>query len=91
MKLQEVTYQSDYTIQVKFTDGVVGSVDLTDLVEKGIFQVLKDKDKFSKPYSTGFSIAWSEELEIDAATVYAEITGKHIEEVINPNISYASN
>lgn len=91
MKLQEVTYQSDYTIQVKFTDGVIGSVDLTDLVEKGIFQVLKDKEKFSKPYSTGYSIAWSEELEIDAATVYAEITGKHIEEVINPNISYASN
>jgi Protein of unknown function (DUF2442) len=76
MKLQEVTYQSDYTIQVKFTDGVVGSVDLTDLVEKGIFQVLKDKEKFSKPYSTGYAIAWSEELEIDAATVYAEIDGK---------------
>jgi hypothetical protein len=73
MKPQEVTYQSDYTIQVKFTDGVVGSVDLTDLVEKGIFQVLKDKEKFSKPYSTGYAIAWSEELEIDAARVYAEL------------------
>ncbi len=91
MKLEEVTYLSDYTIQVKFTDGVVGSVDLSDLVEKGIFQVLKDKDKFSKPFSTGYAIAWSEELEIDAATVYAEITGKQIEEVINSNISYASN
>ena len=86
MKLEEVTYQSDYTIQVKFTDGVVGSEDLTDLVKKGIFQVLKDKEKFSKPFSTGYSIAWSEELEIDAATVYAEITGKQIEAEINPQL-----
>ncbi len=83
MKLQEVTYQSDYTIQVKFTDGVVGSVDLTDLVEKGIFQVLKDKDKFSKPYFTGYSIAWSEELEIDAATVYEDIN-----RLVNINYSH---
>jgi hypothetical protein len=91
MKIEEVLYKSDYTIQVKFNDGVVGNIQLNELVEKGIFQELKDYNKFSKVYSTGFSIAWSDELEIDAATIYAEITGKSIGEVINPKLIYASN
>lgn len=41
MKVQEVTYLSDYIISVKFEDGVSGTVQLNDLVEKGIFKVLQ--------------------------------------------------
>ncbi len=91
MKVEEVIYKSDFTIQVKFNDGVVGYFQLNELVEKGIFQELKDLNKFSKVYSTGYSIEWSDELEIDAATIYAEITGKSIGEVIKPKLIYASN
>ncbi len=91
MKVEEVIYKSDFTIQVKFNDGVVGYIQLNELVEKGIFQELKDLNKFSKVYSTGYSIAWSDELEIDAATIYAEITEKSIGEVIKPKLIYASN
>lgn len=91
MKIQEVTYLSDYTICVKFKDGVTGTVQLNDLVEKGIFKVLQDKTQFAKVYTTGYSVAWSNELEIDANTIYSEITGKHFGDIISPKFSYATN
>jgi hypothetical protein len=37
--------------------------------------VLKDKKQFAKVYTNGYSVAWSNELEIDATTIYLEITG----------------
>ncbi len=91
MKVQEVKYLSDYTITVKFDDGISGTVNLSDLVEKGIFRVLQDKKQFAMVYSTGYSIAWSEELEIDATAIYAEISGKDFGEIIHPTFSYATN
>ncbi len=91
MKVLEVKHLVDYTISVKFDDGVSGTIRLNDLVTKGIFQPLKDKVTFAKVYTTGYSIAWSNELEIDAANIYAEITGKDFGEIMNPKLSYASN
>lgn len=90
MKVKEVQYISDYTISVKFEDGVSGIVKLDDLIEKGIFKVLQDKDQFAKVYTTGYSIAWSDQLEIDANKIYLDITGKHFGEAMNPKFSYAA-
>jgi len=58
MKVQEVKYLFDYTISIKFEDGVSGTIKLNDLVEKGIFKVLQDKSEFAKVYTNGYSIAW---------------------------------
>lgn len=76
MRVQKVTYKEHYTIQVSFVDGTKGIVDLSDLVQKGIFEELKDEALFAKVFTTGYSIAWSEELEIDAVVIYAELSGK---------------
>ncbi len=76
MKLKEVKYVSDYSIEVVFEDGVKGIVHLNDLVEKGIFKVLQDKERFAQVYATGNAIAWSDQLEIDAIKIYLDITGK---------------
>jgi len=91
MKIQKVNYISDYTIAIKFDDGVNGTVQLNDLVKKGIFKVLQDKNEFAKVYTTGYSIAWSNELEIDAIAIYCEISGKQLNEVMNPKLSHATN
>ena len=77
MKVREVKYIADYTISIKFDDGINGTIQLSDLVQKGIFKLLQDKSEFAKVYTNGYSIAWSNELEIDATTIYAELTGKH--------------
>jgi hypothetical protein len=91
MKVQEVKYISDYIISIKFDDGVNGNIELKDLVQKGIFKVLQDKNEFAKVYTNGYSIAWSNELEIDATTIYSELTGKNFGEILSPKLSYATN
>lgn len=91
MKVQEVKYIADYTIIIKFDDGVSGTIQLDDLVTKGIFKPLQDKDKFAKVYTTGYSIAWSNELEIDATAIYSDITGKDFGEILNSRFTHAPN
>ena len=84
MKVQEVKYISDHIISIKFDDGVNGTIELKDLVQKGIFKVLQDKNQFAKVYTNGYSIAWSNELQIDATTIYSELTDKHFGEILSP-------
>jgi high-affinity K+ transport system ATPase subunit B len=73
MKATDVKALAGYKINVMFEDGVSGVIDLYDLVQKGIFKTLQDVANFQKVYTTGSSIAWSDELEIDADNIYAEL------------------
>jgi hypothetical protein len=91
MKVQEVKYLSDYTISIKFEDGVSGTIQLNDLVQKGIFKLLQDKSEFAKVYTNGYSIAWSNELEIDATAIYSDLTGKNFGDILNPKFTHATN
>jgi len=91
MKVFSVRYVSGYVIHVAFDDGTEGNIDLSELVKKGIFQTIQDKASFSKVYATDHSIAWSEDLEIDVYTIYHDISGKPVEEIINGRKAYASN
>lgn len=90
MNLKEVKYVSDYSIEVVFEDEVKGIVHLNDLVEKGIFKVLQDKERFAQVYATPSAIAWSDQLEIDAIKIYLDITGKNFGEVMNPKFLHAA-
>jgi len=91
MKVQEVRYIADYTISIKFDDGISGTIQLNDLVQKGIFKVLQDKNQFDKVYTNGYSIAWSDELEIDATKIYSDLTGKNFGEILSPKLTHATN
>lgn len=73
MKAVEVKAFPHYKLFLSFDEGVSGTIDFNSLVQKGIFKVLKDETSFSKVYLTGYSIAWSEELEIDILSLYAEL------------------
>jgi len=91
MKVQEAKYIADYMINIKFDDGISGTIQLDDLVTRGIFKPLQDKKKFAKVYTTGYTIALSNELEIDATPIYSDITGKHLGEILHPKITQAPN
>jgi hypothetical protein len=91
MKIESVKYISGYTLHIKFKDGVEGNVELSDLVSKGIFKKLQDQALFAKAYNTGYSIAWSEEMEIDSDAIYMEISGKSIRDLTAQNPEHASN
>ena len=91
MKVISVNPLQDYQLQVTFDDGVSGVIALKSFIEKGIFSVLQNEDSFSKVYTNGYSIAWSDELEIDSLTVYAEILNKEPADILTENLKYATN
>lgn len=91
MKVLNVKYLKDYSIHVLFEDGTEGDVQLKDLVQLGVFQVLKNQELFAKVYNTGYSIAWSEDLEIDTASIYSELSGKNPASAFPSTPAYATN
>jgi len=91
MKLNELKYIEGYKIYVSFDNGIKGAVDLADLVNQGIFTELENKEKFAAVYATDYSIAWSDDLEIDLASIYAELSGEKPEIFFRPNVSHALN
>ncbi len=90
MKVIEVKSLPGYKLFLSFDDGVNGIIDLSDLVQKGIFKVLQTENNFNKVYVSAYSIAWSEELEIDLLTAYAELANKTPKEVMHSNSQYAT-
>jgi hypothetical protein len=49
-KLQEARYPGDYRIWIKFADGIEGEVDLEKELWGEMFELLKDKARFSEFY-----------------------------------------
>ena len=84
MKAANVEALNGYKIKVVFDDGVSGVIDLTDIITKGIFQKLKDVHLFENVRTDGAAIIWSDELEIDADNIYAEILNKDPQLLNNP-------
>jgi hypothetical protein len=78
MKVSDLKYLQDYLVSITFDDGVTGIINFSDLVNQGIFTVLKDKELFSKIYTSGYSIGWSDQLEIDISEIYSEISNKNL-------------
>lgn len=91
MKVISVSLLIEYKLLVVFDDDVSGFIDLKQFVKNGIFSVLQEESLFNRVYTNEYSIAWSDELEIDALTVYAELVNKKPDEIIGRNFSYAAN
>jgi high-affinity K+ transport system ATPase subunit B len=90
MKPVKVLALPDYKLRVSYDDGVSGIIKLADFVKKGIFTSLKDVQLFRNVYVTDSSIAWSDELEIDALAVYAEIVKKEPSEIVSSYPQHAT-
>ena len=90
MKATDVTAVGDNKIRVVFDDNTSGVIDISYLLQKGIFQKLSDPSLFAKVYTTGEAIAWSDELEIDALNIYAKIVNKDPAEVAQKYFAHAA-
>lgn len=78
----EAEARAGFSVWVKFGDGVEGSVDLSHLAGRGVFQVWSDRGLFEKVHpGPGGSLAWPGEVEIDPDQIYMSITGKAVEEL----------
>lgn len=72
----------NYRLEVAFSDGTQGIVDLSDLVGQGVFEAWKDKGVFARAHiGPGRQIRWSEEIELCPDAIYLRLTGKTPEEI----------
>jgi hypothetical protein len=80
--LKSVRYLHDYQLELTFTDGVTGQIDLASTVvgRGGVFAPLEDKDFFAKVSvkpDIG-TIVWPNDVDFDPEVLYSQITGKPI-------------
>lgn len=81
-KLAEIQPQSGYRLRLRYVNGEEGEVDLSGLVGLGVFKRLEDSDQFESVYVTeSGDVAWSEDLELCADTLYMKVTGRSAEDV----------
>jgi len=82
-KLIQIKPRENYKIHLRYSDHSEGVIDLSDMVKRGVFKKLKDKNLFDSAYiSEHNTLAWNEDLELCADALYLRITGKKVEEVM---------
>lgn len=72
----------NYRLYLEYSDGAAGEVDLSDLVGRGVFAAWNEEQLFRKAH-IGLSrhIAWDDDIEICADSLYLRLTGKTAEDV----------
>ncbi len=81
-KILEARPLDRYKVWLKFNDNTAGEVDLSHLSGKGIFSFWKDYKNFEKiSIEGGRSLTWSDEIDLDADSLYLKLTGKKPEEL----------
>ena len=70
-KIKDVKANDDYTQTITFDNGEVRLYDMSSIVNKGVFKILKDKNKFKEVYldSSGV-ISWDRDNSVDSNLVW---------------------
>lgn len=84
--IKEVQPLNNYQIHLLFEDGTKGALDLSHLVDKGVFAFWNNYDNFKKVYidEESGAIAWNEHIDIDPLAAYLEIKGMTFEQLQVP-------
>ena len=81
-KLLEIKPLANYTLWLKYDDGTVGEVDLTEFTEKDVFKKIKDKTFFKQVYidKETDAVAWNEDLDLCPDSLFLKLKGLTFEE-----------
>ena len=78
----EVKAREGLRIWLRFSDGSAGEVDLSDLAGRGVFRAWDRGGVLEKVHvALHGAVAWDDEIELCANSLYLEVTGKSAEEV----------
>jgi hypothetical protein len=86
IQLKAVKPLPHYNLWLQFSDGVEGTIDLSDLVGQGVFVLWTDEREFLKARAARSAVIWNDEVDVDAVPLYLQLTGKKIEDVM-PKLS----
>lgn len=74
----DAIYKGDYRIELKFEDGVSGTIDFTKYTKMGgVFENMKNMEYFRsfKVNPDIGTITWPDDVDIAPDTLYVEVTG----------------
>ena len=72
----------NYHLALSYDDGTTGTVDLSNLAHKGIFEQWEQNNLFNKVYidSETQTIAWNEDLDVCPDSLYLKLIGISFED-----------
>jgi hypothetical protein len=67
-----------YRLRLRFTDGLAGEVDLSDMVGKGVFEVWNDPKRFAEVFvdPETATVAWPGGIDLCPDSLYDEVAAK---------------
>jgi len=71
IKISKITPLPKFTLKVVFENGEVKICDISQFMEKGAFQELKDESLFRRLKNTGFSVEWPNGIDLSSDTLHA--------------------
>lgn len=76
-KITDVSPLEGFRIWIKFSDGVEGVIDLSDVAGKGVFSIWKDPSLFQAVFidPVSHTVAWPGGIDLCPDSLYAELTG----------------
>lgn len=92
-QLIDIKAVKKYSIWLKYADGIEGTIDLSHLAHRGVFNVWEEGDSFFKVRiddETG-AISWENEIELCPVSLYQRIKGNYPPTLNEPEAPYASN
>ena len=73
----EVQPREGFRIWLRYSDGVSGEIDLSELAGRGMFAAWAEPGVFERVHIAPHrAIAWSDDLELCPDALYMELTGK---------------
>ena len=77
-KVVSVRAMAGYRVRVRFSDGMAGEVDLSDLVGKGVFRGWTDHEEFQKVSidPETHTLAWPGGVDVCPDSLYEEIAAQ---------------
>lgn len=60
----------NYVLQLQFDNGQIGELDMTPYLDFGVFNKLKDKDKFNQVKISFDTVAWPCGVDLDPEFVF---------------------
>jgi len=74
-KLTEFRADGNYSLWLRFDDGLEGSVFLGNLLEIGAFKLWRDQDQFRRVAidPAAMTLVWDGGIELDSAVLYRDL------------------
>ncbi len=81
-KVSKVKTLQGYRLWLEFDDGVSGTVDVSDLVGKGVFALWCDPRTFDQVrIGSSGELVWGDQIDLCPDALYLKVTGKTPEDL----------